>query len=359
MMRGETLLACIMSSMATCLILGVYNAAFSAGGEASTKLLSMPISLDPALQWGKARPTSKRAVGGGWQTLDMVHPPEGTHAGWNSRPYTDEEETCQYLRYGCEANRAVAITIDDGPSPDYTPLVLDELAEHGVKATFFVVVANAIAHPDIVKRMVEEGHTVGLHGQSHRNMTAVWEAEDWDMVKAEIDDAAEALEGITGVPLQYFRPPYGAINQGFKEYLWERGLTIIMWNAGCVDWFYQDAEAEVQSIMHGMSDAGGILCMHDTQKSAPAEVRLLLETLSGSDNSTSPHAFHPIATMAECLTGGEAASVADSANVTEVAEEGEVAEPKEPQKEGPQHSGHMMSEEDMQEYPHGGHQGHT
>jgi peptidoglycan/xylan/chitin deacetylase (PgdA/CDA1 family) len=275
-MRGETLLACIMSSMATCLILGVYNAAFPAGGEASTKLLSMPTSLDPALQWGKARRTSKRAVGGGWQTLDMVHPPEGTHAGWNSRPYTDEEETCQYLRYGCEANRAVAITIDDGPSPEYTPLVLDELAEHGVKATFFVVVANAIAHPDIVKRMVEEGHTVGLHGQSHRNMTAVWEAEDWDMVKAEIDDAAEALEGITGVPLQYFRPPYGAINQGVKEYLWERGLTIIMWNAGCVDWFYQDAEAEVESIMHGMSDAGGILCMHDTQ------VRLSLLHVSAS-----------------------------------------------------------------------------
>jgi hypothetical protein len=85
----------------------------------------------------------------------------------------------------------------------------------------------------------------------------------------------------------------------------------------------------------------------------------LLETLSGSDNSTSPHAWHPIATMAECLTGEEAPKAnstdvteANSTDVTEVVE----AERKEP--EGPHHlDQHMESEEDMQKYPHAGHIG--
>ena len=85
----------------------------------------------------------------------------------------------------------------------------------------------------------------------------------------------------------------------------------------------------------------------------------MLETLSGSDNSTSPHAWHPIATMAECLTGEEAPK-ANSTDVAEVVEEkvadSEQAEREEP--EGPLHlDQHMESEEDMNEYPHAGHIG--
>lgn len=81
----------------------------------------------------------------------------------------------------------------------------------------------------------------------------------------------------------------------------------------------------------------------------------MLETLSGSDNSTSPHAWHPIATMAECLTGEEAPK-ANSTNVTDVVEEKVQAERKEP--EGPHHlDQHMESEEDMNKYPHAGHIG--
>lgn len=148
-MRGETLAACVLSSAATCLLLGAFNAAFSSSETAS--LLSMPMKMRPESGSMGVRGGSMSAKA--WQNLMMVHPPAGTHAGWNKRSY-GEEEPVKYMRYGCEPNRAVTITIDDGPNPTYTPLVLDSLKAHGIKATFFVVVANALAHPDIVKRMV-------------------------------------------------------------------------------------------------------------------------------------------------------------------------------------------------------------
>lgn len=211
-------------------------------------------------------------------------------------------------------------------------------------------------------RQVTEGHTVGLHTHSHKNLTEVWETEGWDVLKAEVDDAAEALEKITGVPLSHFRPPYGAINEGLREYLWERGLTIVMWNAGCVDWYYKDATLETASIMHSMADAGAIVCMHDTQPSAQAEVELLISTFRGSVEEASPRSHHPVVSLEECLTG-TGSDVGLPGNATANATAGEEVEGGEEVQEGdvlkvPKATPGPHGAVDLVNYPHGGSFGH-
>jgi len=336
----------------------------------------MPLSLSPSGRAAGFKDLQVVERSHTRQSLGLVKPPEGKHAGWNQRPYLDAEPA-NFLRYACKSvDRSVVITIDDGPDPENTPKVLDKLKEVGVTATFFLIVANAVAHPDVVKRIIDEGHTVGLHTYSHQNLTAVWDAADWDLMRKEVDDAAVSLEALTGQPVKYFRPPYGALNEGVRTYLWERGLTVVMWNTGCVDWFYRDATLEVPPIMHGISDAGAIVCMHDTQPSAVAEIEMLVGILTGKVAGTSPAAAHPLSTLEHCIgydTGrgeGDEVPAAPEAAAAEGGNETAVEEAAEPAAAAPaassaaaptvkkaaQPAGGAKPFEIETEYPHGGSQ---
>ncbi|MDE5696676.1 MAG: polysaccharide deacetylase family protein, partial [Lachnospiraceae bacterium] len=102
--------------------------------------------------------------------------------------------------------RRTALTFDDGPHPVYTGQLLDGLKERGVKATFFVTGEHAELHPDIIKRMHDEGHLIGNHTYSHIQLTA----SNRDKFKNELIQTNEILYDITGDEVQYVRPPYGS-----------------------------------------------------------------------------------------------------------------------------------------------------
>ncbi|MES1199928.1 MAG: polysaccharide deacetylase family protein [Pseudomonadota bacterium] len=101
---------------------------------------------------------------------------------------------------------AVALTFDDGPDPRWTPQILDVLRRHGVKATFFVIGEAAVAHPDLIRRIVQDGDEIGNHSFTHPNMAHVGP----ERVRLELTSTQRALESITGRSVRLFRPPYNA-----------------------------------------------------------------------------------------------------------------------------------------------------
>ncbi|WP_258934112.1 polysaccharide deacetylase family protein [Nesterenkonia pannonica] len=103
------------------------------------------------------------------------------------------------------ADRAVALTYDDGPHPEHTPRILDVLADHQASATFFVLTPAARAHPGILRRMLDEGHRIGLHGADHRSLLTM---STRAAVRA-VAKAKDELEQLAGAPVTLYRPPYG------------------------------------------------------------------------------------------------------------------------------------------------------
>ena len=131
-------------------------------------------------------------------------------------------------RLAGQSNRTCAITFDDGPGPD-TPRLLEVLERYGVKATFFVLAANARRHPAVLRLVAERGHTVGIHGVTHRKVHRDSEAS----VAGELGAAAAALAelGVPAAPL--YRPPHGlkssavlraARKLGYEPWAWSRGV---------------------------------------------------------------------------------------------------------------------------------------
>lgn len=127
--------------------------------------------------------------------------------------------------------RFVMLTYDDGPKPGTTDKVLDALKEAGVKALFFVTGYGA-EHEDLLKRIHDEGHTIGTHTVSHKNLTTLSKEEQ----RAEIVPVNEVVERVTGQKVKYFRPPHGAYNEDTLALMDELGLQLVNWTHGSRDW---------------------------------------------------------------------------------------------------------------------------
>jgi peptidoglycan/xylan/chitin deacetylase (PgdA/CDA1 family) len=126
----------------------------------------------------------------------------------------------------------LAITFDDGPNPTWTPKLLDALEKSSVKATFFLVGAYAQRDSGLVRRIVDEGHLIGNHSWSHPNLALTSKAR----VVEELRRTNEVLEQISGVPVRYFRPPFGGRRPAVLQAAQKLGLVPVMWNAMTSDW---------------------------------------------------------------------------------------------------------------------------
>jgi peptidoglycan/xylan/chitin deacetylase (PgdA/CDA1 family) len=126
----------------------------------------------------------------------------------------------------------VALTFDDGPNDCATPELLDVLARHGVRASFFNMGSFARARPEIVRQVVAAGHIVGNHTMSHPRLSTQSAAR----VRQEIADCNAVLEEITGEAVKFFRPPYGARRPVVMRAARELGLTPVLWNVFGYDW---------------------------------------------------------------------------------------------------------------------------
>jgi peptidoglycan/xylan/chitin deacetylase (PgdA/CDA1 family) len=153
----------------------------------------------------------------------------------------------------------IALTFDDGPHATLTPRLLNLLAEHHMKATFFVVGQNAADHPDILKRAVKEGHEIANHSWSHPNLGKMSDAG----VRAELQKTDDAIASAIGKRPTLMRPPYGSITAHQKKWIHDDfGYRIIIWDVDPLDWKRPGPTAVCNRILKE-THAGSIVLAHD------------------------------------------------------------------------------------------------
>jgi peptidoglycan/xylan/chitin deacetylase (PgdA/CDA1 family) len=156
-------------------------------------------------------------------------------------------------------DKQVALTFDDGPDPVFTPQVLDMLKEKGVKAAFFCVGERVRAHPELTRRIHEEGHVLGNHSDSH----AMWINFGLHArLRREISDANAAIQQAAGVRPRLYRAPHGFKNPALGDVLRGEGMLSIGWQARGFDAVVNDAARIAQRIVDKAAP-GGVILLHD------------------------------------------------------------------------------------------------
>jgi peptidoglycan/xylan/chitin deacetylase (PgdA/CDA1 family) len=157
-----------------------------------------------------------------------------------------------------KGTRRLALTYDDGPNDPYTSQLLDVLAKHGTKATFFLIGQFVKQRPDIVRRVVEAGHSVGNHTWNHPNLIFCSAAE----TRRQISETQKAIEDACGVRPTLFRPPFGGRRPGTFAVARELGLTPIMWGVTCYDWSAISNES-IERKAREQIRGGDVILLHD------------------------------------------------------------------------------------------------
>jgi peptidoglycan/xylan/chitin deacetylase (PgdA/CDA1 family) len=155
-------------------------------------------------------------------------------------------------------DRAVALTFDDGPNPDATPLLLDALRERGVKATFFILGRHAEQWPDLVRRVAAEGHAIGNHGYYHRKLHFKTPA----YVRRDLELGTNAIVAAAGVRPRLFRAPHGFRSPWVTAIARSLGQRTVGWSLGVWDSDRPGVEAIVERTVEG-ARPGSILLLHD------------------------------------------------------------------------------------------------
>jgi len=126
----------------------------------------------------------------------------------------------------------IALTFDDGPNPRWTPALLDTLAQHEVRATFFLIGQYAAQQPELVRRIHAAGHSIGNHTWTHPDLAITGKSQ----TREELTRTNGELERILGAPVTFFRPPFGSRRPATLRIARELELTPVMWNAMAPDW---------------------------------------------------------------------------------------------------------------------------
>lgn len=170
----------------------------------------------------------------------------------------------------------IYITFDDGPDADYTNELLDLLNKFNIKATFFLVAKKANENKDIVKRIINEGHSIGLHSYAHKNSWLMTP----NQMKLDLEQALNILNEF-GYIISLYRPPWGIFNLFTYYYSKANNLKTILWTISSKDW---QEKTPVDYIVNNVIDnikTGDILLFHDSggDKYAPKNTLLALDIL--------------------------------------------------------------------------------
>ena len=153
----------------------------------------------------------------------------------------------------------IAMTFDDGPSATLTPKLLDILAAHQIKATFFVIGENVAEHPEIVARAAREGHEIGNHSWSHPNFGKMSD----DGVRSQLQRTDDAIKSAIGARPTLLRPPYGSITAREKRWINDQfGYQIILWDVDPYDW-KRPGPSVVRNRILKETRPGSIVLSHD------------------------------------------------------------------------------------------------
>lgn len=153
--------------------------------------------------------------------------------------------------------RRVALTFDDVPDNRITPLVLDILREHDIRATFFLVGSRAKAHPELVRRIVREGHIIGNHSYSHPLMTKL----SLPAFEQQVKDSERVIEDIIGYKPRFYRPPFGEINEEQLKWAGDHGYLVVNWDVDSNDWRGLNAKEVYDNVISAVRP-GSIVLHH-------------------------------------------------------------------------------------------------
>ena len=207
------------------------------------------------------------------------------------------------------ARRQIALTIDDGPDAEVTPAVLDLLAQHGVRATFFCIAERAAANPSLVRRMVSAGHSVQNHSHVHRHHFSLLGPRGF---ADEIGRAQAVIAGITGVAPHCFRAPAGLRNPLLDPVLHRLGLNLVSWTRRGFDTRESDPTRVLGRLTKGLA-AGDILLLHDGHARRAASGRpVVLDVLPPLLRAFADQQWVPV-TLSDALPPRHAAAGATAA----------------------------------------------
>ncbi|WCR29631.1 polysaccharide deacetylase family protein [Paenibacillus thiaminolyticus] len=192
-------------------------------------------------------------------TPDLADGPEGNLREPHALSLADlrAKYPSTFILHGPGTKREIALSFDDAPDDNFTPKVLDVLKSEGVKATFFVVGNRIEKHPDIVKRIVEEGHILGNHSYNHANLPKLSDAEFRDQIMK----TDQLIREHTGYTPNIVRPPYGNISENQIKWLASQKKKVTNWNVDSLDWKGLDAE-EVKTNVLAHVSPGAIILQH-------------------------------------------------------------------------------------------------
>ncbi|MCH2090470.1 MAG: polysaccharide deacetylase family protein [Pseudoxanthomonas sp.] len=171
-----------------------------------------------------------------------------------------------------DAARNLYLTFDDGPHPDHTPALLDLLAEHGAKASFFLVGREVERHDALARRIASEGHTLGNHSYSHPR----FEALTLDEQLEEVERTQRLLTGIDGRSRHAFRPPRGVLTGAMLASLVRRRHRIDYWSYDSLDYSRRPVPELLETIQRHPPRGGDIILMHDDSEHSLTLLRALI-----------------------------------------------------------------------------------
>lgn len=167
---------------------------------------------------------------------------------------------------GNPEDKCIYLTFDAGFENGCTPAILDVLKNHEVKAAFFLVGNYLNKEPELVRRMVEEGHMVGNHTYNHPDMSLI---SDMDSFKKEIISLEELYKEVTGEEMpKYYRPPQGKFNEKNLKMADELGYKTIFWSLAYVDWYTDNQPSKEQAFnkLIPRIHPGAVVLLHSTSK---------------------------------------------------------------------------------------------
>jgi len=188
-----------------------------------------------------------------------------------------ESEIAMEIKYGTAKGKSeIVLTFDDGPHPILTPKVLDILKVENIKAIFFVLGENVASgkNIDIVNRAYDEGHIIGNHTYSHKNLRTLSEIE----IRNEILKTEELIKNFLTVP-KLLRPPYGSTNLTVNKIIQELGYTSVLWNVDTLDWKNRSIKWVKNSMEQIIIREDSIVLMHDIHKSTVNNITELVKSI--------------------------------------------------------------------------------
>ena len=218
---------------------------------------------------GEALLTSAEPMNWGLSVPQEGEPPQGTA----SRQELDPLGAAYCLP---ETGKTIYLTFDAGYENGNTAQILDALKKHGAKATFFLVGDFILAEPELVRRMAEEGHTLGNHTYSHPDMSQIAGEEAF---RQELEDNEALCREAAGVELsKLYRPPQGKYSRRNLEMAQALGYRTVFWSLAYVDWLQDDQPTKTEAFQKLLPRVhpGAIVLLHTTSSTNAAILDELL-----------------------------------------------------------------------------------